>query len=74
MIVVFLQFETGESPDILQFSELDTINRKECAKRFVHIPILLKMLHDANVCTVNTKNSGACHGDSGKLTIKAHIL
>lgn len=61
-----MQFESGDTPDILQFSELDTINRKECAKRFVNIPTLLKMLYDANICTVNSKNSGACNGDSGK--------
>lgn len=61
----FSQYPGWEKPDKLQFSEFNTISGKECAQRFAKVPHLLKMLHTANICTVDKKNGGACHGDSG---------
>lgn len=34
-------------------------------KRFDDFPDLQEMLHEANICTVDKKNGGPCHGDSG---------
>lgn len=32
---------------------------------FADFPDLQELLHEANICTVDKKNGGACHGDSG---------
>jgi len=52
-------------PDVLQFSELQTIDRNECSTRFGSMPMLQNFIYDTIVCTVDKKNGGACHGDSG---------
>lgn len=53
-------------PDILQFAPADTLSFTECKSRF-QTTSAAKYLSDTNVCTVNPKGRGACHGDSGNL-------
>lgn len=52
-------------PDVLQFSELQTIDQNDCTSRFDSIPMLQNFIYETIVCTVDKKNGGACHGDSG---------
>lgn len=52
-------------PDVLQYSELQTIDQNECSSRFTDIPMLQAFIYNTIVCTVDKKNGGACHGDSG---------
>lgn len=64
-------FPLPTTPDVLQYSEMKTISINECSKRFGNIPILQRMLHEGNVCTLDKEHaSGACHGDSGVLIFK----
>lgn len=59
------QYPSNTEPDVLQFSELQTIDNEECVDRFDSIPQFQSFIHDTVVCTVDKKNGGACHGDSG---------
>lgn len=59
------QFPQNVIPDNLQFSELQTIEQKDCSNRFEDIPQLQNFIYNTIVCTVDKKNGGACHGDSG---------
>nr|AAT81423.1 chymotrypsin precursor MDP1C [Mayetiola destructor] len=51
-------------PDILQFAPAKTLSPEECESEF-QATIYAHYLSETNVCTVNPKGRGACHGDSG---------
>lgn len=51
-------------PDILQFAPAETLSFKECKKHFKSTSAG-QFLSETNVCTINPKGRGACHGDSG---------
>lgn len=65
----FLQIPSLETPDVLQFTELETFNTKECAKRYENIPQFRGAVQKGNLCTIDKKNGGSCNGDSGNLII-----
>lgn len=72
--IILMQFPQSETLDILQYSELETITRAECVKRFDDFPDLQEMLHEANICTVDKKKGGACHGDSGTFEVIEYVV
>lgn len=65
------QFPSFETPEILQFIELNAINTTDCIKRYEKLPHLQKAISKNNLCAVNSVNGGACHGDSGSGLIDA---
>lgn len=70
------KFPWFDIPDILQFSEFETITSDECATRFVNVPVFRDAIRKESLCAIDKKNgegsgnpnaTGACHGDSGKI-------
>lgn len=61
------KFPESFIPDILQFSEVATIDYDKCVKLYDSIPLLQSFVrgNTRTVCTVDKKKGGACHGDSG---------
>lgn len=54
-----------EDPDVLQFTEFQTISNEECVKRFAVAPQMQENIHNTTLCTVDVKDGGSCLGDSG---------
>lgn len=53
-------------PNILQFTEPQTISVGNCIERFRKLNEEFKnFIHEHNLCTINEKFVGACNGDSG---------
>lgn len=68
------RFPWPDIPDVLQFSEFETISSEECATRFVNVPKFRDAIRKENLCAMDKKHGGgsgnpnahgACHGDSG---------
>lgn len=68
--ISFVQYPSFAVPDVLQYYEIKTLNNNKCAKSFPEDLPLREWVRENNVCTVNTVNGGACHGDSGKNLLK----
>lgn len=54
-----------ETPDILQYIELETISVVDCQNRFKNISGGRSFIHETTVCTVAENNDGLCYKDSG---------
>lgn len=56
-----------ETPDVLQFIELETISVTDCQNRYKNISGDRNFIYNSVVCTVAKNNGGLCYKDSGKL-------
>lgn len=62
--------EDGDSGyNILQYVEVQTLNRSECKKHY-NSKLGLYYISNSNVCTIGKDNDGPCKGDSGMTYMK----
>lgn len=68
------KYPSFATPDVLQYYEIETIDNIKCANSFPSDLPLREWVRKDNVCTVNNRNGGACHGDSGKCSFQISYI